>query len=119
MRVKGAFSRFLFPLLERAYQEELGYEMMRDMVEDDLYTKKYQDRLGKYIRDGLLIAIEGMDKPTFSKRGEIEIPGTEFVCTCNEEDFEEHTCPFLEDVHEDESTCKCCSFCEDNCRDNI
>lgn len=37
-------------------------------------------------------------------------------CTCNTEEHEEHTCPFLEEIHDDdESLCNCCLECEYQC----
>ncbi len=36
-------------------------------------------------------------------------------CTCDIE-YEEHTCPFSEEIHDDhESLCTCCPYCEHNC----
>jgi hypothetical protein len=42
-------------------------------------------------------------------------------CTCEDEDREEHTCPFHEDVHDGEPkfTCTCCEYCVEQCADDI
>lgn len=44
---------------------------------------------------------------------------TEYKCTCDEE-FEEHTCPYQEDINGDyDSLCTCCPCCQDNCAMDI
>jgi hypothetical protein len=42
----------------------------------------------------------------------------EDVCTCNEE-HEEHTCPFAEEIHGSDALCTCCPECEDQCAMDI
>jgi len=41
-------------------------------------------------------------------------------CTCNEEHIEEHTCPYAEEINNDyETLCRCCEYCQDQCRMDI
>ena len=40
-------------------------------------------------------------------------------CTCDTEEHEEHSCPFSEDVHGEEKTCRCCPHCYEDCVDSI
>lgn len=40
-------------------------------------------------------------------------------CTCHEEEHEEHTCPFAEEIYGDCGTCTCCGYCEYQCAMDI
>lgn len=41
-------------------------------------------------------------------------------CTCSDDSYDFHTCPFQEDVNDDsEYTCNCCSHCEHECAMDI
>ena len=41
-------------------------------------------------------------------------------CTCDEIDWEYHSCPYAEDINDDSSdSCNCCPFCESNCSNDI
>jgi len=39
-------------------------------------------------------------------------------CTCSE-GWDEHACPFAEDVHDTVVLCECCPFCEHECAMDI
>ena len=46
--------------------------------------------------------------------------GTDEHCTCNKYHYEDHTCPFAEEINNDsESMCNCCPYCEYECAMNI
>lgn len=37
-------------------------------------------------------------------------------CTCDTYEWSKHTCPHLEDIHDDHTlTCHCCPYCEQEC----
>ena len=43
-------------------------------------------------------------------------------CTCDEEEIENHTCPYAEDIKNEcylpvgeRTLCKCCAYCEHQC----
>ncbi len=41
-------------------------------------------------------------------------------CKCDEESYEDHPCPFAEEINNDSETlCNCCSSCMRNCADDI
>jgi hypothetical protein len=47
-------------------------------------------------------------------------------CTCSEYDYEEHTCPYAEDIYnedelpyEERTKCNCCPYCETQCAHDI
>ena len=41
------------------------------------------------------------------------------VCTCDL-GHEDHTCPYSEEInHDSESLCNCCSYCAQQCADDI
>ena len=46
-------------------------------------------------------------------------PDCEDRCTCDEYNWESHTCPFSVEIHDDYDECNCCPYCEQNCWDNI
>jgi len=42
--------------------------------------------------------------------------GTDEYCTCDKYTYEEHTCPYAEDINGDSETlCTCCPYCEHQC----
>jgi len=42
--------------------------------------------------------------------------GTDKYCTCDKHTYEEHTCPYAEDISLDSDTlCTCCPYCEHKC----
>lgn len=46
--------------------------------------------------------------------------GTLAYCTCDKHHYEEHTCPFKEEINDDSVTvCTCCAYCEDQCKMDI
>ena len=46
--------------------------------------------------------------------------GTDKYCTCNKYNYDEHTCPFQEEVLDDyKSLCTCCPYCEYQCAMDI
>jgi hypothetical protein len=46
--------------------------------------------------------------------------GNEHRCTCEEFQYEEHTCPFSEEIYGDDKTlCRCCPYCEYQCSMDI
>ena len=41
------------------------------------------------------------------------------VCTCDF-GYEEHSCPFQLEIHDDDTPCcRCCPYCEQQCADEI
>lgn len=40
-------------------------------------------------------------------------------CTCLDFDYEEHVCPYAQDVDNEERTCTCCPYCTQICIDDI
>jgi hypothetical protein len=44
----------------------------------------------------------------------------DYICTCTDEEIEEHTCPYDEDINGDsESMCHCCDYCGNQCAQDI
>jgi len=42
--------------------------------------------------------------------------GTNEYCTCDKHVYDEHTCPYAEDISGDSETlCTCCPYCEHQC----
>ena len=42
------------------------------------------------------------------------------ICVCDKCKIEEHTCPFSEEIHNDcNSLCTCCTYCIEDCANNI
>jgi hypothetical protein len=46
--------------------------------------------------------------------------GTDECCTCDKHHYDEHTCPFAEEINDDSETlCNCCPYCEYQCAMDI
>ena len=41
------------------------------------------------------------------------------MCNCSEVEHQEHTCPYKDDISDDQTPCSCCEACTRDCADGI
>jgi len=50
---------------------------------------------------------------------QLNVIDNEDICTCSENECEEHLCPFRLEINEDDTPCACCDHCRRKCAEEI